>query len=415
MAIEIISIGNELLSGRTLDTNAHLIAHTLLQRCGHYPVRMTIIGDERDKIRSALQEALARSTIVITTGGLGATVDDLTLAIGAELFHTPLVYDAKLAKELSARFPQLASLQNQATLPQGARRIPNHIGTASGIIFSKDGRTLIHLPGVPHEMRPMLETHVVPFITQLCEGEKTLIHYIHLAQLIEDEVDPVLRTIAPPVQCGIYPALGMLSVSMQAKDKDKRALQAALHTLHTRYATSLFSEDDPRIEKALQELFSRQKKTLSLAESCTGGMIAARLSQIPGASQYFLGGVVAYSNIVKEKFLSVDPGHLQADGAVSKTIVEAMARGALKSFDTDYSLAVSGIAGPSGGTKAKPVGTVWVAIAEKCSAKVFSTLLPLKGRKERAAIIEYTGTYSLCALWRWLKHGVVPFEHLSIN
>lgn len=373
MNIELISIGNELLTGFTVNSNAAYISQGLFLE-GYTSSRHTVLPDDVNYLEKGIREALQRSDILIMTGGLGSTCDDNTRDIVAKIFNSDFHFDLAIAKDLKIRYgDSFPTIENQATVPSKAKIIKNLLGTAPGFIFEANSKIVILLPGVPHEMKAMFTDQVLLFLKNRFVGSlKNYSKRIHLVGLPEAAVDPLLRQLQkeyPVVEFGIYPSLGHLSVQLSVRDceeekafsilsKPEKAVKAA-------FASYLFESATGRIEDSLQQLFIERKLTLSLAESCTGGSIASHLTQVPGSSQYFLGGVVAYSNVLKEKLLGVSSQLLVERGAVSQEVVEAMLQGILIKTGSDYGIAISGIAGPSGGTADKPVGTIWATIGRK--------------------------------------------------
>lgn len=360
MQIELICIGDELLEGFTVNTNATAAAKVL----GHKLARVTTVADNPKEIVESVKQAFTRSQLVITSGGLGPTVDDLTQDVLTKAFGKP--------------FAELA----------------NHVGSAPGLHFTVEKRILVALPGVPLEFEEMLERSVAPLVKK----EKVAIEEVHFVLMNEREIDPHVRLWMqefPNLQFGIYPNLGGLTLRI----KGDEAIVLA-EKVRGEYPGRFFQEES--ICQALQNEMIARKKKLVTAESCTGGNIAAKLTKIPGASEYFQGGIVCYSNIFKENFLSVSSQTLESQGAVSRKTVIEMAKGALQY--SDYSIAVSGIAGPLGGTKEKPVGTVWAAIGEK-NGKVLSGLIPMGHKKTRKAIIEKTSCFMIGAFFIYLTRG----------
>jgi nicotinamide-nucleotide amidase len=415
--IELVTIGVELLEGSTVDTNGAYIGQRLLEQ-GWEIAQKTTVPDDPSILRETLSKALSRNNIVLTTGGLGPTFDDLTLAVAVELFETELEHNFEVEADLKERFgDNLPSAHNQSQVPKGAKIFLNQVGTAPCCVFEKDGKHLIVMPGVPPEMRNFMTEQVIPYLHGIIETEELLFYQsAYLFNLTESTVDPYLRSLNedyPKLEMGIYPSYGTLGLTVRIKSKDenlaKENLQKAILEISEEFPSYTYSHDDRRIEMALHKEMISKGKTLSLAESCTGGMIAARLCQIPKASDYFLGGVVSYSNEMKEKLLQVSS--LSRCGAVSQEVAQEMAEGVLRISGSDFAIAVTGVAGPDGGTLEKPVGTIWCAIAEK-DKQTFTGKLLKRGRKSRESIIEYTGTYVMGSLWRYLCHGEAPFKEL---
>ncbi len=401
MTLEILSIGNELLSGHTINSNAAVIGQALLPN-GFSIDRVTLLPDEVTLLKKGIEDAMERSTFIITTGGLGPTGDDLTRDVIAEIFNATLVYDEAIASDLIRRFgSDLPTLEDQAMVPKGAKVIPNTLGTAPGFVLEGQA-TLFVLPGVPSQMEAML-----PAVIAHLEKHHTKSHYVeslYLCLLSEQAVDPYLRTLEkenPGIDIGICPGYGTLSVYVHGDDPKK--LPPIRDQIGKKFAAHTYSTSNKLIEVALHEWMVKNKKTFAAAESCTGGHLAARLTAHPGSSDYFLGSVVSYSNKLKETGLGVSPKTLKTHGAVSKEVVLEMVQGIQKLTGADYAVATSGIAGPDGGTSDKPVGTVWTAIATP--EKTFAALIPIKGSaRNRALIIDYTVTYLLASLYRHIVY-----------
>ncbi|MDJ0652175.1 MAG: nicotinamide-nucleotide amidohydrolase family protein [Simkaniaceae bacterium] len=406
MTLEILSIGNELLSGHTINSNAAVIGQTLLPH-GFFVEKVTLLPDEKALLKKGIEEAMERASFVIATGGLGPTGDDLTRAIIAEIFHTSLVRSDLVAANLIERFGKnLSTLEDQAMIPKGATVIPNPLGTAPGLIVEGKA-TVFVLPGVPAQMEVML-----PAVIAHLEKHCTKLRYVeplYLSLLSEQQLDPSLRLLEkenPDITIGICPSYGVLSVYVQGKDPQKIA--AIRDQVAEKFKTHVFSTESKQIEKALHRWLVKHKKTLAAAESCTGGDLAARLTKQPGSSDYFLGSIVSYSNHLKETALGVSAKTLQARGAVSREVVLEMVAGVRKLSGADFAVAISGIAGPDGGAANKPVGTVWTALSTP--DKTFSGRIPLKGSiRTRSSLIRYTVTYLLASFYRYLVHNIEPY------
>ena len=406
MTIEVLSIGDELLLGFTVNGNGATIGQALFAR-GFSVKRAGVLSDSPSELKGGIEEAMGRSPFVITTGGLGPTGDDCTRGVVADIFGVPLVYNEAVAKDLVERFsPNLPTLKDQAMVPKGATIFHNPIGTAPAWILSNHTSTVIVLPGVPFEMEALLD-RVIPYLEAHCK-KSGYVKSLYFCQLSEQRVDPLLRTLErehPGLQITICPSYGALSVFI--RDRDQKRLDDVADQITQAFAPYFFSTTSKSIEHTIQEWMIEHGKTLAFAESCTGGRLAARLTAISGASAYFLGGVVSYSNALKESVLSVSPETLASHGAVSEEVVREMGEGILKKTGADYAIAVSGVAGPTGGTDEKPVGTVWGAIATQ--GEIFTGKFLARGRQRRV-IIEYSATFLLSSLWRLLKHGREPFN-----
>ncbi|MEC7838695.1 MAG: CinA family nicotinamide mononucleotide deamidase-related protein [Chlamydiota bacterium] len=404
MNVEIIAIGSEILSGFTINTNAAFLSRELL-KVGIPTKYHTILPDSADELTKGLKQSLEKNDIIITTGGLGPTCDDLTRPIVASMFDSDFVFDEEIAKELEKRYSgKLTSLRDQATVPRKAKVLKNPLGTAPGLLFESGTVKLFLLPGVPAEMKEIFFHSVLPIILETYPEEKRRASLsMHFVSLIESQVDPVLRNLKeryPEIDFGVYPYRGRISVSMsvsaELKKEGKKYLMEPYRELQSLYRDHFFESVSGHIEEAVHNLFIERKLTLSLAESCTGGTIASRLTAIPGASSYFLGSLVTYSNKMKEMLLGVSPETLETSGAVSKEVVSEMVGGLLKRTESDYGIAVSGVAGPSGGTDEKPVGTVWAAIQKRGKAPI---VWMMQARGSREMVIDYTVNVALGKLY----------------
>lgn len=388
MKIEIISIGNEVLRGRTLNTNTKYLSSEIA-KLGLRVYRHVVIQDDPLAIEKSIYDALLNNDITIFTGGLGPTIDDITKQCIAKVFKAPLTFDKTLADELAKKWGKdLPSLENQATVPKGLTLLKNTLGTAPGFLYDSD-KLIAFLPGVPYEMKAMFQNELLDFILKKRINEAPFYSKeLHFANLVEVYVDPFLRELKekyPQVNFGIYPSLGRLSVCIEAKDKS--LLQEPSRVLKEAFKNHFYESQSGRLEEAILDKFKHNNISLGLAESCTGGAIAAALTCIAGASIYFKGSIVSYSNEAKIQVLKVKKETIENYGAVSKETVLEMAQGALDVLNTDVALSVSGIAGPDGGSLEKPVGTVWACIAFKNGSK-FAWSFLAQGTRE--LIIEHT-------------------------
>ena len=407
--IEIVAIGTELLKGSIINTNGAEIAKALTE-AGFISLRQTILPDEKIALKNGLMEALQRNAIVIATGGLGPTCDDLTRQVAAEIYGSTFEFNEELAEDLKKRYGNAsASIADQASVPSKAILLNNPIGTAAGLVFSDEKSTLILMPGVPKEMRAMLHEQTIPFLCRKYAPSappKNLTY--HFFGLSESFVDPLLRQLEksyPDIEFGIYPSHGVLTVSATECHralKRNGQLSAALDQLKERFQQNYYGANGKKLEELIQYLFIQKGWTLATAESCTGGAIASRLTKIAGASNYFKGGVVSYSNELKESFLEVPSDVIETFGAVSEETVKAMAEGIVRRAGVDFGLSVSGVAGPAGGTDERPVGTVWIGIAGK--DKVTSTH-KVRGYGNREMIIETAVNLALGLLLKFAERA----------
>jgi competence/damage-inducible protein CinA-like protein len=403
MNVEVVSIGNELLRGFTVDTNAAFIGRELFER-GYDVSRHVMIPDDPHHLDKELRASLARSSVVIATGGLGPTIDDHTRQIVAALFGSKFHFDKTLAADLARRYGEdFPTIQNQATVPQDAILLPNTIGTAPGFVFSKDSKLLILLPGVPQEMKPMFLRYALPILEKhIPKYHVKHAHYIHFCLMGEHELDPLMRRWKerePELDLGVYPSYDTLTLYLNAPTEE--ALHPILSEIDEKFKMHLLPFGVRHSEEAVNAWLTENKQTLSIAESCTGGRIAAKLTSVPGASHGFLGGFVVYSNALKQEILGVSEATLQAHGAVSSQTVKEMLAGVFLRTGADFGIAVSGIAGPTGGTEEKPVGTVFIALGKQGEVPEVIEL-HLKG--ERESVIELATNRALGSFWRKIAH-----------
>jgi nicotinamide-nucleotide amidase len=387
MDIELVTIGTELLLGLTLDTNGADIARVLAAH-GVVVTRRTSVADRAEEIRAAVSEALARTGSVLTTGGLGPTRDDVTKKVVADLFGAPLEFDETVWASLLERFARLErkpaiNNRGQAEVPRGATVLPNRWGTAPGIWLEGVPGLAIMLPGVPREMRKLLEHEVVPRLVERGTGSVTRSLVIRTSGIPESSlaqrVGEIEREIAP-LTLAYLPGLEGVDLRLSAwnlaPEEAERRLRAAADMLRLRAGNCVYGEGDDDLAALVLDQARRRGLQLAVAESCTGGLLGARLTEIPGSSDVFLGGAIAYHNRVKTRILGVSGQLLQEHGAVSEAAVRAMAEGAIHHFGANAALSITGIAGPGGGTPEKPVGTVWIGCADGERVETRRSLFP---------------------------------------
>ena len=376
---EILTVGTEMLLGDLVDTNSAYLGGRLAA-LGVSVYRHTTVGDNAARITAALREAASRADLVITTGGLGPTSDDLTNqclgeAAGREMVEYPEA--RRHVDEMFRRFGREPTPSNykQAIFPEGSKLIPNPVGTAMGAMLELDGALVATFPGVPGEMRRMFEDTLESHIRERSEGaivSRTLwftgIGESALAEQVQDLLDASDPTVAPLAGQGKV----RLRVTSRADTPEEAAKKIApvANKILTRLGDHYFGEDDETLESALGKLLTDRGVTLALAESCTGGLLAKRLTDGAGASAYFIEGLVTYSNESKERLLGVPNDLLVQHGAVSEPVAGAMAEGVRKVAGTDYGLSVTGVAGPEGGNEQKPVGLVFVGVSDEEGTEV---------------------------------------------
>lgn len=376
MRAEIITIGTEILLGQTVDSNSAWMGQRLSE-VGVEVQRITSISDQPSAIVAALNAVLPSTQWVLITGGLGPTKDDLTKHVLTDYFEDRLEYRPEIFEHIEALFAKMGRVPNalnrpQADFPVKAELLHNAMGTAQGMLWTEHGRRYVSMPGVPYEMKHILETGVLPRMR--AEQAEIHVHRYFVVQGIP-ESDLALRiadwesALPEGISLAYLPSPGVVKLRLSAHvaSEGEQAMRAQMDqeaaALKVLLGADCYAEDLLPLEVVVGELLKAAGQTVATAESCTGGSIAARLTSIPGSSAYLIGGVVAYSNTVKEQQLGVRKADLLVHGAVSEPVVRQMAEGVRKRLKTDWALATSGVAGPDGGSEAKPVGTVWIALA----------------------------------------------------
>jgi nicotinamide-nucleotide amidase len=373
MKLELLTIGTELLLGFTVDTNGAELARAL-SAVGVRIVRRTSVGDDPAAIRDGVSDALRRTGAVLTTGGLGPTRDDISKRVVAELFGLPLGFDQAVWDNLARRFAALGRTPSpnnrvQAEVPRGATVLPNRWGTAPGLWLEGEPGLVIMLPGVPGEMRKLLEHEVAPRLAARSAGAVIRSRVVRTTGVAESALAERLGEIeadVAPLTLAYLPGfdgvdLRLSAWSLPADEADAR-LRAAAALLRERAGPWAYGEGDDDLAALVLERARRLGRRLGTAESCTGGLVGGRLTEIPGSSDVYVGGVVSYANDLKTGLLGVDPALVETHGAVSEAVAMAMARGAAERLNADLVVSVTGIAGPGGGSEHKPVGTVWFGL-----------------------------------------------------
>ncbi len=375
MGTEIITVGTEILLGQIVDTNASWIGERLAE-AGIDLFYKTTVGDNASRIEAALRLALNRSDVVITTGGLGPTEDDLTRDIVATVLARPLHLDPAVLAHIERRFahrkvPMTENNRKQAMVPEGAEVLPNPNGTAPGLFLEARGRYVVCLPGVPAEMKPMLVEQVIPRIRRAFGVRSRIVsRVLKTCGISESKLDQAIgdyfREMRNPT-IGVLAHAGEIHVRLTCKGDDPSDIARMLDDLEAkireRLGALIFGRDEEKLEALVGQFLRERNATLAVAESCTGGLIATRLTDIPGSSDYFERGVVTYSAAAKEQILGVPPGLIRESGVVSLPVVRSMADGVRRRSEATFGLATTGIAGPAGGTPEKPVGLVYIALA----------------------------------------------------
>lgn len=383
MVAEILSIGTELLLGQITDTNAAYLGRTLAGLGVDLYFKSTV-GDNEGRVLETLRRARDRADLIITSGGLGPTEDDLTKEAIAQVFDEELVMDETSLAELRGFFAKRGVTMpernaKQALVYRHGRAIPNPNGTAPGALLEKDGKIVISLPGPPNEMIPMVENHVVPILTERLSGQRQYLvtRVFRLIGIGESAAEEVVQdlihgtnpTLAPLAHTGeVHLRAGAKAGSVAEAEALIRPLEAELRSRLGRF---IYGVNDVTLEESVIRDLTERGLTIACAESCTGGMLGSRFTAVSGSSQVFLGGVISYSNEAKVKLLGVDRRLLERHGAVSREVAEAMAQGARERLGADLGVSITGVAGPDGGTPEKPVGLVWIGLAhgEKVTAR----------------------------------------------
>lgn len=375
MRADIITIGDEILIGQIVDTNSAWIA-ARLGEIGVSIRRKYSIGDRREEIIDAVEESLAKSELVIITGGLGPTKDDITKRVLAEIFHSPMVCDQetyeRVERMMKARGIAFNDLnKGQAMVPECCTVLANHKGTAPGMWFEREGRVVVSLPGVPFEMEALMLESVLPKVSEHFDlaavVHKTAITYGLAESMMAEHIAAWEDALPPHLHLAYLPSPSQLRLRLSAYDMDKaqaeKEIDEQFEQLLPLLGDYFVGWGDTTVQSAVAEMLLAKGATLSAAESCTGGALSAKFTAMSGASEYFWGGVVSYDNSVKENVLGVSRSNLDTYGAVSEQVARQMAEGVRRVCGTTYGVATTGIAGPSGGTPDKPVGTVWMAVA----------------------------------------------------
>lgn len=403
MKAAIITIGDEILIGQIVDTNSAWIARKLNEAGVRVDNRLSV-GDQPDAIRNAVAEAMEACDVVITTGGLGPTKDDITKHVLAEMFGCGMREDRAtfLHIEETARrrgFDFNALNRAQAMVPEACTVLPNPNGTAPGMWFEKASSVLVSLPGVPFEMEALMEQQVIPRLRQRFDMKaivhKTALTYGIAESVLAERIAAWEDALPEELHLAYLPSPSGVKLRLSAYDIDGQdeteIIDRQFGMLEQIIPGAIFGYGEGSMQEGVANALTKAGKTLSVAESCTGGYIASLFTAMPGASAYFIGGIVAYGDDVKVNMLGVDPAALRECGAVSERVAVQMAEGARRATGSDYAVATTGVAGPTGGTEEKPIGTVWIAVAsaEKTVARkfVFGALRKVNIERASAAAV----------------------------
>jgi len=415
MRAEIITIGDEILIGQIVDTNSAWMAQKL-NLAGIEVKQISSVSDDRQHILEALHESKGRADLILITGGLGPTKDDITKNTLAEYFKTGFRLDQDALENVKRIFskykaPLLETNIKQAEVLENCITLLNLNGTAPGMWIEHEDKIYVSMPGVPFEMMYMMEEQVIPRIKKAFNLPVILHHTILTAgigeSILAEKIESVEDSLPAHIKLAYLPKLGTVRIRLSGTGKDEDSLNREIN-VYAKKIVDLISEfvmaeNDTPIEKVIMDYMESKNLTLSIAESCTGGYISHQLTQHPGSSKVFLGGAVTYSNSLKMSLLGVSEETLKNYGAVSEETVKEMAEGAHSAFHSDYSIAVSGIAGPDGGTEEKPVGTIWIAI----SGRSKTITRKYNFGNKRIQNIERSATTALVLLYKLMKEEQV--------
>lgn len=373
----ILTIGDELLIGQVVDTNSAWMAQEL-NKAGIWVNRRISVGDDWDEIWKALDDESKYADLILITGGLGPTGDDITKSLLCKYFGGRLVVNEEALANVKNIFekilqrPMIERNLRQAEVPDNCKVIQNRKGTAPGMWFEKNSKIFISMPGVPFEMKSMMKDDIIPLLRQKIKAQAIAHRVLLLAGIGESFLAEHIRSfeesLPENIKLAYLPNYGLLRLRLTGTGNSASALETSLDQHFTILKTLVsdwkVADEDITLQEMIGRILTTKKKTVGTAESCTGGYIAHLITSIPGSSNYFKGSIISYDNQIKESLLAVDHHTLETDGAVSENTVRQMVQGALEKLGTDYAVASSGIMGPAGGTAAKPVGTVWIATGD---------------------------------------------------
>ena len=412
MKADIISIGTEILLGQILNTNQQWLSLKLAE-LGIDVYYQSTVGDNPQRLAQAIRQGLNRSDVVITTGGLGPTVDDITLEAISRALSKGLVYNKKIAARIKAHFGrQCLNMPcgnlRQAHIPEGAKVLENNVGTAPGFIVEEGGKMLIALPGPPRELNPMFENYAMPHLKKKTKSDWIIdIRTINITGLGEEAVNRKVKDLLknpPPVTVGIYAKPALIELKITAKAKNEKSAKALIDRVDRKITARLkdyiFGRDNETLEGVAGKILAAKHETLAIAESCTGGRISDRVTNVPGSSKYFRMGIVVYSNDAKISQLKVSPKTLSRYGAVSRQTAVEMAKNIRDISGANIGLSVTGIAGPGGATRTKPVGLVYIAIA--MPKRIIWKEFHFRGERE---VIKFRSSQAALDLLRRSLHG----------
>ncbi|MBS1771985.1 MAG: CinA family nicotinamide mononucleotide deamidase-related protein [Bacteroidetes bacterium] len=412
MDASIITIGDELLIGQTIDTNSAWIARHL-NELGINVKRRVAVGDTADAIKAALDNEITESGIILVTGGLGPTSDDITKPLLCEYFGGKMVVNEKVLNHVKDIFtkrnrPFLERNLRQAEVPDNCQVLHNRMGTAPGMMFGKDGKIIVAMPGVPFEMMAIMEDHVLPLLRNKFTGyyivHRSILTVGQGESFIAEKIVDIEENLPEYIKLAYLPSVGMVKLRLTGSGENETQLIQEIeywqNTLSERLGNIVLAKEDIPIEQVIGRALLEKGRTVSFAESCTGGYLSHLMTQIPGASNYFKGSVVSYLIEVKENVLGVSYQTLEELGAVSEPVAIQMVEGVRKVLNTDYSLSVTGVLGPGVDDGRNPVGTVWIAVSDGNTtvAKDFRFFY------DRIRNKEMTATMAMLMLWKFINN-----------
>ena len=412
MKTHIINIGDELLIGQVVNTNASWMAQEL-NKCNIEVTNIVVIADDGDDITAHLTKSLTEADVVLITGGLGPTKDDITKTVLCRYFGDTLVTHQPTLERVRIFFerrglPFTEINQAQALVPSRCHVIINEVGTAPCMVFEKNGKIVVSMPGVPFEMKWLMTNHILPMLSAHL-GNEAIVHRTVLTfgigeSFLAERIAAWEDALPHYIRLAYLPEAGKVRLRLSAYGSDHNALTEEVDRqvaeIQILIGDNIYGYDNDTIQSVVGKILAKQHATVATAESCSGGLVANTITQVPGASAYFMGSIVAYDNAVKSQLLDVDCTTLSQYGAVSEQTATAMALGCIKALDTDYAVATTGISGPEGGTDEKPRGTVYIAIASKCGRTVCHKYVFQTTREEHQ---RRTSNQALFDLWTFIK------------
>ena len=410
MIAHIITIGDEILIGQVVDTNSAWMGQQLNMQ-GIQVGKIVTVSDTHKDITNAVDAAFSEADIILITGGLGPTKDDITKKALADYFGVDMRFSESTYNRIQRLFQKIGKSMTeahheQAYMPANADLLMNKMGTAPGMWIEDEGKVLVSMPGVPYEMKYLMEAEVLPKLKKQFPGKpiahRTILTVGEGESRIADRIDPFLEALPPNIKMAYLPGIAQVRLRMTGTGDDENELNALLdkkvEELKPLISEFIYGFEKEKLEEVVGKMLIEKGKTLGTAESCTGGFLAHKITSIPGSSAYFMGSVITYSNAMKMDQLQVKSSTLKMHGAVSEETVKEMVQGALGLLKTDIAVAISGIAGPGGGTPEKPVGTIWIAIGDKNNTKTYQLNL----WKDRMKNIEYTTIVALNLIRKFL-------------